>query len=281
MKNNCDMARDLMPLTIDGVASEAGRQYVKEHLEECAECRAYLAGMKASLKVDADQAAREMRDFTRTAAHMKHRRWLRRALIALVALAVIFVGMFVAVHAHRAYNNEKIALTASEYTARLSQLEDGRVIVTAQTFDKYLADLFVHDMPDDGGRVGRITLMSTRGSSGLRSQLSVYVLSSVQGYNSIEYGDGESVTLWTRGETIAPASPEMEAYYAAYAALEAFDREVEKRHMIQQAESGEYRESYQRTPEEEDERYDLFTAVRDTRDKVPEWQNGGWGGRYW
>ena len=54
MKNSCDMARDLMPLTIDGVASEASRQYVDEHLRECAECRAYLEGMKATLR-DNDQ----------------------------------------------------------------------------------------------------------------------------------------------------------------------------------------------------------------------------------
>ena len=81
--------------------------------------------------------------------------------------------------------------------------------------------------------------------------------------------------------SFTPASPEMEAYYAAYATLEAFDREVEKRHMIQQAESGDYRESYQRTPEEESERYDLFAALDDAKAKVPEWQNGEWGGRYW
>ena len=57
MKNNCDMARDLMPLTIDGVASEASQNYVNEHLAECAECRAYLEGMNLRETVHTASAA--------------------------------------------------------------------------------------------------------------------------------------------------------------------------------------------------------------------------------
>lgn len=273
MTNNCDMARDLMPLTIDGVASEASQQFVTEHLEECAECRAYLAGMKASLKVDVDQAAREKRDFTRTAAHMRLRRWLRRAMIVALALVVAIVGLYAGIYAHNAYNSEKIMLTSNAYTVLLSQLKDGRVIVTAQTFNKRISELVVQDVPtEDGGRYGNIELWSTRSSNVPRGDLRAYELPSAQGYEYIVYD--WTKRIWTRGETIAPASSEMEAYYAARDALEAFNREVEKRHIIEQAEKGDFSETYQLTPEEKGERYDLETALNVAKTKVPEWNNG-------
>ena len=100
-------------------------------------------------------------------------------------------------------------------------------------------------------------------------------LSSVNGYQAIEYGAGEPVTLWTQGKAIEPASPEMEAYYKAYDELEAFDREVEKRHVIEQAEKGASSESYQLTPEEAGRRYDLREALRAAKDAVPEWGGRG------
>ena len=68
----------------------------------------------------------------------------------------------------------------------------------------------------------------------------------------------------------------MEAYYKAYDELEAFDREVEKRRIIEQAEREGSSESYKLKPEEEAERYDLLTALRDAMTKVPEWPGRGY-----
>ncbi|MBQ8954999.1 MAG: zf-HC2 domain-containing protein [Clostridia bacterium] len=272
MKNNCDMARDLMPLTIDGVASEASQTYVNEHLEECAECRAYLEGMKAALADDSQRVEKEREDFGRTAARLRLRRRLKKAMTALIVLVVAIGALYAGTYAHSAYNTAKIPLKSSEYSVTLSQLEDGRVIVTAKTHGKSIMDLFVDDMPlDSGGRYGLVTLMSTRGSSVPRGEMEAYELPSAQGYDSIMYGDGEPAMLWTRGETIAPASPEMEAYYAAYDALEAFERETEKRHLIQKAETGDYSEGYWLTPQEQGEEYDLTAALEDAKAKVPEW----------
>ncbi len=276
MKNNCDMARDLMPLTIDGVASEASQTYVKEHLEECEACRAYLEGMKASLQMDSRQAAQERRDFDRTAARMRRRRVLRKLLLAAVLFATAIAALYVAVYWHSAYNTEKIELAAGQCSVQLSQLSDGRVVVTANTYGKPVMDFFVMDKPDGaGGRAAHITLMSTRGSSIPWGEVRVCELSSLQKYQAIEYGADTPAILWTRGETIPPASPEMEAYYKALDEAEAFDRETEKRHVIEQAEKGDYSESYSLTPEEAGRRYDLAEALRAARDRVPEW--GGFG----
>ena len=39
---------DLMPLYLDGVASDESRQAIEEHVAVCAECRAALDAMRAS-----------------------------------------------------------------------------------------------------------------------------------------------------------------------------------------------------------------------------------------
>lgn len=42
-KMNCDIIQDLIPSYIDGICSEASKNYVEEHIENCAECREIVA----------------------------------------------------------------------------------------------------------------------------------------------------------------------------------------------------------------------------------------------
>jgi len=46
MKHDCNVARDLMPLMLDGAASEESQKLLNEHLEECADCQAYYDGIR-------------------------------------------------------------------------------------------------------------------------------------------------------------------------------------------------------------------------------------------
>lgn len=46
MKMNCNIIRDLLPLYVEGIASEESRELVEEHLEECGECRERCECMK-------------------------------------------------------------------------------------------------------------------------------------------------------------------------------------------------------------------------------------------
>lgn len=39
MKIDCEIIRDLLPLYVEGIASEKSKEAVEEHLEECGECR--------------------------------------------------------------------------------------------------------------------------------------------------------------------------------------------------------------------------------------------------
>ena len=46
-KISCDLARDLMPLAIDGVCSEASRQAVDAHVAACPACEKAYDEMRA------------------------------------------------------------------------------------------------------------------------------------------------------------------------------------------------------------------------------------------
>ena len=49
MKMKCEVIRDLFPSYIDGLTSEESNELIEEHLEECRECREYLASMKEEI----------------------------------------------------------------------------------------------------------------------------------------------------------------------------------------------------------------------------------------
>ena len=48
-KKECRVMRDLMPLCIDGAASEASRELVVKHVWECEECAKVYAEMQGHL----------------------------------------------------------------------------------------------------------------------------------------------------------------------------------------------------------------------------------------
>ena len=93
-RNDCDIARDLMPLSIDGVCSEGSQRFLDDHVAQCPPCRGTFARMKAgmpSLQTEPDQEA---------AALKKGLRWLGRRFralwIAIAALVCAFVLLLAA-----------------------------------------------------------------------------------------------------------------------------------------------------------------------------------------
>ncbi len=100
MKHDCDIVRDLMPMCIDGTASEKAKDMVNEHVAECPPCDKIYAEMKGETKIElpVQSAASE---FATTVKKMKSRRkrrtWLTLltgvVIAAMVALAG-FAGYF-------------------------------------------------------------------------------------------------------------------------------------------------------------------------------------------
>ena len=45
MKTECSIVRDLLPLYVEDMVSAETAQYMREHLQTCAECEAELANL--------------------------------------------------------------------------------------------------------------------------------------------------------------------------------------------------------------------------------------------
>ncbi len=93
MKHDCDIVRDLMPMCIDGTASEKTVAMVDEHVQECLPCDAVYKEMHAEAKMEVPVQP-QTAEFTQTVRRMNKTRRQRKLLMALagvLATVVLFV----------------------------------------------------------------------------------------------------------------------------------------------------------------------------------------------
>lgn len=96
----CEIIKDLLPLYADGICSEESAAQIKEHLEECEECRRKLEHYQASIAQKDTQDAKEddmLRPMKKVKRKLRRHKWLSVTLgifltILLAGLGVLTVG---------------------------------------------------------------------------------------------------------------------------------------------------------------------------------------------
>lgn len=94
-KITCDVIQDLLPLYCDEVCSQDSRELVREHLEDCQECRSLLQKMRQECTFPGEEEqAHEtiVRDMAASWKKGLRRSFLKGALIMLCACAVLAGG---------------------------------------------------------------------------------------------------------------------------------------------------------------------------------------------
>ena len=93
MKYDHDVIRDLMPLCIDGIASEKSQKAVDEHLAECPDCKKEWEQMKNNIQpCENIPLPEDTEKYKETAKRVrKHHRWMLLKVTCTV-IAVIFIG---------------------------------------------------------------------------------------------------------------------------------------------------------------------------------------------
>ena len=143
-RNNigCDIARDLMPLVIDGIASDAAKAAVEAHTARCAECGRIMEVMREESELARQPALSEARDtrFIQFCRRMEKRFTLRRAILALLALLLaiaVIVGGFAYVNyqVNNASAYMKFAPEEAGDTFQLVQNQFGVVSLKLQVDD--------------------------------------------------------------------------------------------------------------------------------------------------
>lgn len=255
MKNNCNVARDLMPLVIDGVASEESQHYVDEHIAECTECAVTYGSMKVELP-RANQE-KERAEMEKAAKKLRKKRILRAVIAALLAIAVFLGGTLAWKEIdYRLTQDHSQTMALDEYSVRLVQTREGSVILCIGLTDsEYLsASVAINTqwagIGNNTKNVMEIELLKTiipqyvdGDDMNIQKMLrTVFSGSVVDGewtnkqpwYNpgledprpkDAKYQIWDEVVLisgeerqviYTKGDEIPYCSDEMEAYYAAY-----------------------------------------------------------------
>lgn len=221
MNEACEIVRDLIPLCLDEVATESSKRHVDAHMEECVECAAYYAGMKAALpkRSEAEEKAEKQAfdDMAKTMKKKARRRTLKKVLlgaaIGVVVLALITFGWL------KLQWMEEPVYTGF-YNIFLSQLKDGRVVFNADYKGSYRYMWIGMQTTDtEDGKVYTInptwyTLERRDDNPMQNGKFMTIDADEFKEVSAVYMGDGEDQKLvWKRGMEIAPASAEMEEYY--------------------------------------------------------------------
>ncbi len=116
-RNDCDIARDLMPLSVDGVCSEGSQRFLDDHVAQCPPCRDTFAQMKAgipSLQPEPDQEAAALKQGLRYLGKRFKALW-----ITLMVLVCAFVLLLVAAGVNQMLMIHTAATPLDAYTVRL------------------------------------------------------------------------------------------------------------------------------------------------------------------
>ena len=242
MTNNCNVARDLMPLVIDGVASEESKQYVDEHIAECTECAVAYGEMRVILPRANEE--KERAEMEKAAKKLRRKRIFRVVLAAVLSIAIFIGGTFAWNEIeYRLTQDRSQTMTLDEYTARLVQTKAGNVIVCVNLNGRDDLDSVMKrhvswsGIKNNTKNVLEIEMLKTPipqylsgDDANIQKMLRVYFGGSVvdgEWYNVVnESGEswdevalisGEArKVIYTKGDSIPYCSEEMEAYYAAY-----------------------------------------------------------------
>lgn len=251
-KKECQVMRDLMPLCIDGAASEASHELVVKHVWECEDCANAYAQMQGELQTAPQEEQAYLDVAARRLRRMRlNRRRLLVAITALLTTVLIIVGLF---GYQYAFHGSQIPLGPDEFEAVISRTQDGRVLLHILVKDKYLS----YGISAGGqlGEDGTYTLTVTPHTQLVRHydsaptrNLPGHILSQAYWQDGqvwikrphwqdaepmkltsirIVSSSGEHI-IYMAGDDIPLCSPEMDAYYQVLTEFETVDEEASQR----------------------------------------------------
>jgi len=128
LKSKCNVAKDLMPLVIDGVASEESQQYVDEHIAECTECALTYGAMKVELPRENQE--KERAEMEKAAKAMKKKRRKRIVWAAVLGALMCFVlvsgGQWLN---YRLTKSLQYPMAKSEFAVQVYKKSDGTGLI--------------------------------------------------------------------------------------------------------------------------------------------------------
>jgi len=126
-KIKCEVVRDLMPLVIDDVASEESKQLVHAHMADCEGCKGYYAGMTVGISRNTTVPDSD-KTFIRLGKRMKRKMSLKKLLIWLTIIVVVWIGVIYAWDQAHMW----VVMDHNQFHAQLAYDYDGTVYLKVE-----------------------------------------------------------------------------------------------------------------------------------------------------
>ena len=227
MNKDCAMARDLMPLVIDNVASDESREFVENHMAGCDECCAVYEEMKKDIPAKTEQEkGSEQEAFSRAAGKLKRKKRLRILRNVLLGMLIGCIALGGSLLAFDRITQAREPIYYGFYSVYLSELKSGDIVFTMDyhgSFDELGAMVKPAAEKDETTGEEKNVLYVylekyrlNRKTEYARQNSGFMTISAkeLQEYDEIRKGiPGEYLTIWKTGDPIDPASEQMEEYY--------------------------------------------------------------------
>lgn len=94
---SCEVIKDLLPLYIDGAASEGSKKLVEDHVKDCADCRKEMKEMSERVSIPVSgKAEMEKAELFAGIRRAFRRKKVRVAVVSAVAAVLAVTGIYVA-----------------------------------------------------------------------------------------------------------------------------------------------------------------------------------------
>lgn len=220
-KNDCNIIRDLMPLVLDRVASDESREAVEDHIGTCGECRKQYEEMKADMpaetRAEYEEEQRTIVEALRKVKRQQKKRRIRKTvlLVAICMAAVFCSGLLLSW-----LNSGEWPVDNKLYTLALSQLKDGRIVITEDLQFHANFHGMTHTYTEEDGKnilywycfsapLQYVHDGKVIGKSGWTA------MDSLDGPDELRQGTPKNyITIWKKGDPVPAASDELETYIA-------------------------------------------------------------------
>ncbi|MBE5804899.1 MAG: zf-HC2 domain-containing protein [Clostridiales bacterium] len=139
LADKCAVTRDLMPLCIDGTASDASQRRVKKHVKDCPPCATVYQEMQTQIDLDVPDQ-QEAQQFDTAVKKVKHKhawRKVRNVLLGIVMALVVCAGL---AYGYYWYFVEEVPLPVDLYqmelTLNTSSSQANPVIIRTENMPK-------------------------------------------------------------------------------------------------------------------------------------------------
>lgn len=210
-KINCDIIQDLLPLYVDDVCSQASKQMIEEHLENCSFCTEKVQELQKDT-ISIQLAEEKNKTFKKLASRIR----LRKVYLILICILSAFAMMIALnkVYDRLAWGTDKVISCNKINVSEVCQLSDGRIAF--------------HTIVDDGYRVNGASwheeypypqISLSRGKINLKYADKIkkftfndcyWIFSATQGKISYKDGNGNEKIIWEKGDIIPMASDDIE-----------------------------------------------------------------------